>query len=1062
MHARLISMGPLGGALKFTTTSATTPATLTATAAPRVIVLADRSGSMGGASSRIPGIVQRGLQAHLAPTTVVTYIAFDSVSSVFSQPLGSLDTLRTPAQGGTNMSPALEDVMGVLRGMPPNPQILFVVISDGDIVDKVHTTAKTKTILARLQALNASVAAIMVQVGSSADVEAMCGLSAAGTRPGSVAHFQIPPDLYKDTEVQMSVNRLSAAVAATGVGRQPCVVELTEGAVVAGGGLRTFPTEKFASSTTISATGGFVLVDGAAYTALATGDAAVLVDGVVVPIEHRTSVHELDDLFTSLAYLLRVWNMGGAHAADTALVHKWAQDVQQFVRDTAAEATAAAGPGDTVFNQRIKALLKASDKTQQTALQTLLHSANVAARNDLATAQQKYAYLNGTVTSALAKRCTVSDASKVASEALRRLFTVLDGAGRAGAGAGGAGAAGGEDTTLTSVPVADDAEDTAAASFYTVQTAWDMVQDLTALTPRDRAQLLDGDAGDIVTLCGLLGVCVRHRVAPFVDPWCLRLDAAYLGTYLTVGDVLTTSIQGSLKAPGQGPEDVITAVVPLVNLNPKFLWGFFNRKTDGADLRDLGISAMIRRTFVPVPYDALAMQAALLHKLLRMPVTELSTRTRVALMLQLSYALGTGLRPAFADLAAGLGSDHPSSVLVEGNGTAITKALLVLVASPDCAGVRADVAATTRALLALFDLSVYRAVRRMFDSAAAAAADAAESRTMMLHTLLNVTLGDSDTDVTAVFADTDPADMARRAADIFNTPSAWWWNMVREDAAALQGVFELLGHSDDNGLFNGAIVRAAVLVHALQCPDEAARRASDTVPARFVTESGAAAYLQETAAALVAAADAAREARRAAAAAHAAMLVAVTALARTDTMAAFLDGLKEHVPNRSVPAFGVLLKLLTESSVWPAHVAHKAFVLATGHAVLGTADGDRTPTAVWCSGNVAEKAVRDAVHALLSRCEDFGQTNGGVFTRDFLASVVKSCRQSYQRLNANRHGHHDGFPSYFMMGYKTMEEFQEESPQDYAEYVKLHAPHECCGLRPPKPARSARGHRSKP
>jgi hypothetical protein len=85
-----------------------------------------------------------------------------------------------------------------------------------------------------------------------------------------------------------------------------------------------------------------------------------------------------------------------------------------------------------------------------------------------------------------------------------------------------------------------------------------------------------------------------------------------------------------------------------------------------------------------------------------------------------------------------------------------------------------------------------------------------------------------------------------------------------------------------------------------------------------------------------------------------------------------------------------------------------------------------------------------------------------VFTRDFLASVVKSCRQSYQRLNANRHGHHDGFPSYFMMGYKTMEEFQEESPQDYAEYVKLHAPHECCGLRPPKPARSARGHRSKP
>jgi hypothetical protein len=497
-------------------------------------------------------------------------------------------------------------------------------------------------------------------------------------------------------------------------------------------------------------------------------------------------------------------------------------------------------------------------------------------------------------------------------------------------------------------------------------------------------------------------------------------------------------------------------------LNPKFLWGFFNRKTDGADLRDLGISAMIRRTFVPVPYDALAMQAALLHKLLRMPVTELSTRTRVALMLQLSYALGTGLRPAFADLAAGLGSDHPSSVLVEGNGTAITKALLVLVASPDCAGVRADVAATTRALLALFDLSVYRAVRRMFDSAAAAAADAAESRTMMLHTLLNVTLGDSDTDVTAVFADTDPADMARRAADIFNTPSAWWWNMVREDAAALQGVFELLGHSDDNGLFNGAIVRAAVLVHALQCPDEAARRASDTVPARFVTESGAAAYLQETAAALVAAADAAREARRAAAAAHAAMLVAVTALARTDTMAAFLDGLKEHVPNRSVPAFGVLLKLLTESSVWPAHVAHKAFVLATGHAVLGTADGDRTPTAVWCSGNVAEKAVRDAVHALLSRCEDFGQTNGGVFTRDFLASVVKSCRQSYQRLNANRHGHHDGFPSYFMMGYKTMEEFQEESPQDYAEYVKLHAPHECCGLRPPKPARSARGHRSKP
>lgn len=327
---------------------------------------------------------------------------------------------------------------------------------------------------------------------------------------------------------------------------------------------------------------------------------------------------------------------------------------------------------------------------------------------------------------------------------------------------------------------------------------------------------------------------------------------------------------------------------------------------------------------------------------------------------------------------------------------------------------------------------------------------------------------------------------ARRAAVIFGTGgggaaggASWWWANAREDCVVVEGACRLLGHGELFGP-RPEVTRAAALVHALQCADETARRATSHVAATLATEAGCIGYLAGVAKVLADKIEATRKARRDAAAAHAAMVAAVTVIAHTTTMAEFLNGLAAYVPNRSVPAFGLLVGLIagdgaasheamvavlstvpdaggvsTAGSSVPL-AAQKAIVLATGHSVgrvgaaaAGAAAFGPVFSAVWCGGNVAQPAVVKRLREFVRQCRD------PVFSADVLDAVIKSCRASYGRNDKNRHGHNDDFPSYYMMGYKTMDVFREAEPTEYAAYVALHRPYGCCGLRGIKPPKGA-------
>jgi hypothetical protein len=98
---------------------------------------------------------------------------------------------------------------------------------------------------------------------------------------------------------------------------------------------------------------------------------------------------------------------------------------------------------------------------------------------------------------------------------------------------------------------------------------------------------------------------------------------------------------------------------------------------------------------------------------------------------------------------------------------------------------------------------------------------------------------------------------------------------------------------------------------------------------------------------------------------------------------------------------------------------------------------------------LAQPAVVKRLREFVRLCRD------PVFGADVLDAVVKSCHASYGRHDKNRHGHNNDFPSYYMMGYKTMDVFREAEPTEYAAYVALHRPYGCCGLRGIKPPKGA-------
>eukprot|EP01117_Protostelium_nocturnum_P011477 TRINITY_DN4164_c0_g1_i1.p1 TRINITY_DN4164_c0_g1~~TRINITY_DN4164_c0_g1_i1.p1 ORF type:complete len:644 (-),score=266.64 TRINITY_DN4164_c0_g1_i1:61-1992(-) len=171
-----------------------------------------------------------------------------------------------------------------------------------------------------------------------------------------------------------------------------------------------------------------------------------------------------------------------------------------------------------------------------------------------------------------------------------------------------------------------------AVSFYSRDTLTSVLNGLTEVTP---AQLDELPCSDIMKFVGPIGLTFRAKQNDAPDPWsCFFAEQVYVGdsTLLNAADLWTSKSQsgGELDAPGTGGQK-ISGVLPVRYLNPE---AFDVMLKEAPTLLKLHVAASLRGSLVAMPGDLGAVASSCAVKLAQDLVEQpLEATARALLML---------------------------------------------------------------------------------------------------------------------------------------------------------------------------------------------------------------------------------------------------------------------------------------------------------------------------------------------------------------------------------------------------------------------------------------------
>ena len=126
----------------------------------------------------------------------------------------------------------------------------------------------------------------------------------------------------------------------------------------------------------------------------------------------------------------------------------------------------------------------------------------------------------------------------------------------------------------------------------------------------------------ILTLYGLHGIAIQHKIANYTDPMLLGLNQGVNNSITKIypGVILNQALMWDAKlnnytvtAPGFDESSTITAVIPIMAWNHPMVWQLYTQDTEIANLQ---ASANIRQTITPIVRDRQALNASLMLKML--------------------------------------------------------------------------------------------------------------------------------------------------------------------------------------------------------------------------------------------------------------------------------------------------------------------------------------------------------------------------------------------------------------------------------------------------------------
>jgi len=1064
MHARAYNLGPLGTLLLL---DGGNDEDTTAPPPPAFIFVVDRSGSMG---SLAPLVVNRVLPdlmmaQHAATATI---IMFDSQTEWGHDARADhLRTLAAHARGRTTMEPAVCALSDALLRVPRRRSAHVVVVSDG-LVDDAEDVVRRATKLAPLHT-GANTAVTLVRFmsgrGSTPDTRALACLGLFNTAPGRVDVLDVHTHLSCDDIPASNTGRvlldaLSHALAARGL-RDGGVRELCVADARSTRCLRRGPADAPEQCLRVPrGRASFALVT-------ATDTAAVLRQLLCDNQPLRVTVCDAPESEAELADFLRFVESqtrlhcvaGGATAAsrlhDTLA---WCRGLQQLLERTATAARerlalAGAGTNAVAMVERVRRAVARARVQHTSVLRRLLQLENADRVHALNAAQQAD-FLRATIRSAAtARRALKTDATldydALCRAAVRRLAESIG-------------------------PLRDDGCVEAEHVSYVSHADWrDALRvAVDELAPHADA-LTSMGAADIMPLLGGLGVAFRGTRGDLPDPWQFRVydvyaDAMYLSE-CDLASMLAVAADRQPVFPGRGANAHVTGVMPLRALDADA----YDEYACGAcrELAELHASLAMRGALARVPYDCLARDCAVLLALheqvgdgARAPTTceawllgVLTDQLRRAVS---SYTSLEALGDTLA--AAEYGTGDVRTALTGVNGVSATlKPYAVLLTSDACEPLRqraaaGDVAARNAVHTichALYGFECYLAARRHFKTAD----DGGAARRAQLHALLRYDAARvaKNTPVGEPFTE-DPSPLLWDDPTVCTDESLLptWLPALsgRHDA-----VLRALGcsNNDEAHALWRRVMRVSCAAEALQCTHETERFEDELRVAHLADVWSAQAYLLYTMKRLVHEDVTRRLDEKRAAERRIRQQRIVAAMCKCQDYAVFVALLNDALANRDAPGYVELeAALLQRANDWSptdtelddGSATAPALLLLRKLAVLVVARDLETGEPAWCAGNVLRGNVSRFARAF-ERVEQ-STLAGASFWREYVRPLLREhgATHVYRASGKpNRHGHCASKPSWYALGYASLDACRAQCGADeWCRYAALHE--HCCGL----------------
>ena len=1028
------------------------------------VVILDRSGSMGDQVSRMLLRILPDWMAALgyAPEESIHLVMFDTQVILEEWTASQMQRSTIGCGGGTTMSVAVTSVLSLLEhffdkaermGQPPLRSLRLLTISDGELQDQ-EATLQASTLLK--EALMRPTTQLRVNSQAVRLFTSTCQPDTQGL--SSVMRLSSTTSTLTDVQARQSDstivsqlvrlfqedglrNALTLHSAEPLLKSSPWATPSTTLTLVPGE--NTFWLSEMPTHLTLGDTNIPVQVE--LGDALSSSTQGPMLGKTVAFFMHRLKV-------------LKIINTPEARTEMDCILQYWTElDKSLMASDSTMTSLITSSRGLSGRLQFFKALVERSSRSLSARMREVANDDRVAQLNSAQQADYLRDVTVGRNTRALARRALTSDSTLDFDSVARSEVRAMR-------------------EHLSELQDLDDSDH--QVSFYSLETTLAGVKAVCGLA--DEGILDEVSVHDIMRLLNIVGVPVDALIGDYPDPMTYRTNAVFHGAYVSLADVLTAyltsangedGVGGSLYAPGWGQDRPIINVIPVYDDERIHL---FLRKY-APRLLEFIASVGMRRVIAEVPHTYLYTLCAGVWQLVKdlneqSPPSELLSHLFVKLTRTFQSAAGPYFNHILPYLESPTHRDElpRRSFYLGKNG--VTNLIIPLLNSMTRREGQFDHLDLPAILRALYSFEVWQVVRKRYRHQQ----DAAEVLRGFLHTLLGINLeGEHRTPVTALFEKDDrtPALYDQHTVDEVALTDllrqGWFINYLTLLPAYLQAslaptlseatsqiravakmsdttIQHALGIDYDLRTFQLYSVVQALLystsqsrVNEDECQSKFIDVVDQQVAEQMVREYVRLEFERQFNKDLVAKH---RTERQELCDELVQQIVASESV--EDIKRLFRQGLSRGdcavvFSNTSSQGFAQLYDaLLLQTLRVPLRLVKLSFLL------LGIDLNNPADTApVFNNGNVLMMAHLPTFRGVFQQ-----EQEDGLAVWSSVEANFRSRRSHvYGREKPNQHGHSNAKPSYWALGYPTLEEFvQGVSQSEWDEYREVH--HDCCGV----------------